>query len=72
MAKIFDGAADRLRREHNLHVWAAWHTAAWGRTKTLPDLRKLLDHGPRKAQTVEEQEMIVRMMHAALTGETRH
>jgi hypothetical protein len=67
---ILDGAAGRLRREHNDRAWLAWHVEALSRQKKLPKLKDLTFDAPRKPkrrQTVEEQIAIAHRWTAALT-----
>lgn len=58
---IFDGAASRLRREHNDRAWAVWHTsylAAYApeKPKNFTKLTALL-HGapPKKSRPADWQ-----------------
>lgn len=53
---ILDGAASRLKREHNDRAWLAWHVAALGRLKKLPKLKDMM-HGekPRGRKMTPEQ-----------------
>lgn len=47
------GAFDREHRAQQRQIWSSWHTAAWGRTKTMPKLKDLLK--PKKAAAPQPQ-----------------
>ncbi len=59
ITSVMDGAAVRIRNEHNARAWAVWHVAALGRAKTIPPLRRLLVQGPVRAQSADEMEAAV-------------
>jgi hypothetical protein len=53
---LFEAAAARHEREHNERAWLAWHTAAFHRTKKMPQLRDIqTKHTARKRQSWREQ-----------------
>jgi len=59
MQLVFEGASQRIEREHQGRAWLAWHTAALPRLKTFPKLESLTGtkrHARR--QTVSEMEAI--------------
>lgn len=42
-AEAARAALDARRDAYKLALWQAWHTAAFGRVKKLPDLKRMLD-----------------------------
>lgn len=76
MQAILDGAAAKLRRQHNEWAWLAWHTArltayAPQKARDFQKLETLLRDAPRepkRRQTVEEQIAIAHRWTAALRG----
>lgn len=63
MKARLDGAAKRIKREHNLTAWLAWHVEALHRTKKLPKLREMMiaeKQKPLPPQTPEQIEAILR------------
>jgi hypothetical protein len=72
LAVVLEGAAWRVQHEVRLATTQAWLTAAFSRQKKLPRLQKVL--GDRKAekakpQTIQQQEAILRALHARLGGQ---
>jgi len=51
-----DGATTRQRREQNLAIWTAWHTAALVRVKRLPKLERMLRGGRRRQRQTPAQQ----------------
>jgi hypothetical protein len=63
MKAHLDGAAKRIRREHDLTAWLAWHVEALSRVKKMPKLRDMLTPEkpkPIPPQTPEQIEAILR------------
>lgn len=52
-----DGAARRIRREHNDDAWQAWHIEALARTKKLPKLATLLVSDGQKKRVLTGHEL---------------
>jgi len=69
IAAVMEGAASRLRREHNTAAWLAWHIEGLARSKRMPKLKSLLmsDGKPRPRQTWEEQYQIALMWQAVIS-----
>jgi hypothetical protein len=68
MKARLDGAAKRIKREHDMTAWLAWHVEALHRTKRLPKLRDMMMGGEPKQippQTPEQIESILRGWMAA-------
>lgn len=63
-----EGAARRLRREHNTAAWMVWHIEGLARSKRMPKLKSLLvsDGKPKRAQTWQEQYAIAQMWQAVI------
>jgi hypothetical protein len=62
IAVILDGAASRLKREHNDRAWMAWHIAALSRQKKMAALSELT-FAPEKVKrqmTPQELEAVTR------------
>ncbi|MCV4233304.1 hypothetical protein OHJ21_19155 [Virgibacillus sp. LDC1] len=60
---------DRMVRDHKERITMAYLTAAWGRTKKLPDLKKILkEDKPKKQQSAEDMLSIVKQLNAAFGG----
>ncbi|MGG3307320.1 hypothetical protein ABER23_07825 [Paenibacillus lautus] len=63
------GYNDRLIRDNKEGLTLAYLTAAWGRTKKLPDLKKILkEDTSNKQQTAEEMLNIVKQLNAVFGG----
>lgn len=63
------GYNDRLIQDNKEGLTLAYLTAAWGRTKKLPDLKKILkEDKPNKQQTAEEMLNIVKQLNATFGG----
>lgn len=69
ISAILDGAAKRLRREHDERTWLAWHIAALQRAKKLPKLETMMSRksSRKNRQSVDEQIAVARAWHAAVT-----
>jgi hypothetical protein len=52
------GAAERLKREHEMAKWAVWHVAILGRVDPdkFPKFDDFVGGKPRRKQTAEEME----------------
>jgi hypothetical protein len=60
---------DRMVRDHKERITMAYLTAAWGRTKKLPDLKKILNEDkPKKQQTAEQMLSVVKQLNAVFGG----
>jgi hypothetical protein len=63
------GYNDRLIRDNKEGLTLAYLTAAWGRSKKLPDLKKILkEDKPKKGQTPEDMLRVVKQLNAAFGG----
>lgn len=70
IAAHLDGAARRLRREHNNRAWLAWHAAALTRVKQMPKLESLMSvDRPEQSQTWEDMLAVVKSIHVAAGGD---
>jgi hypothetical protein len=49
LGQLLDAESDEVRAEYDLALYSAWHVEAFARTKKLPELRKLLDRKPQRA-----------------------
>lgn len=47
-------------REHNERAWMIWHAEAIARQKKMPKLKELSYEAPKKRQTPEQMEAVVR------------
>jgi hypothetical protein len=54
---ILDGAANRLKREHNDRAWTAWHIEALSRQKKMPKLTDLTFAPEKTKRTMTPQEI---------------
>ncbi len=67
MITIYEAAVARLQRRQRREEWIVWHIDALRRSDRLPAFEEFTS-APRRAQTPEEQEMIVRTMHAVIVA----
>lgn len=63
-----DGAARRIRREHNQTAWLAWHIEALARVKKLPELNTLIARDKSRRKTWQEQLALVMGYDAAINA----
>lgn len=59
---------ERDRRRNNFEMTAAYLTAAWSRSKRMPELKKVLQPEPKREQAPEDMLNIVKKLNAALGG----
>ena len=55
---VMKGAAARLRRQHDLAAWVAWHVEALARTKKMPKLERMQSGSTRRKRQLSADEMI--------------
>lgn len=60
IAVILDGAASRLKREHNDRAWMVWHIEALSRQKKIPKLAELTFAPEKRPMNPAEIEAITR------------
>jgi 5-formyltetrahydrofolate cyclo-ligase len=62
--RCLEGAAIARRRDRQLTVWAAWHTANFTNAKKLPDLQQVL----RKLEPAESRVMSPKAQRSTILG----
>jgi len=64
---VLKGRGENAVRQRQLHMWAAWHEAAFERQKRLPDLNAILRKlEPARVMSPRELRAAVLSMAAAL------
>lgn len=69
---VFRGYVEAARTERNERLSLAWYIEAFRRRKTLPRLRDILDHGPRKRMSAERVEAVTRSWLSDAAAIRRH
>lgn len=60
---------ERMTLEGKERLTMAYLTAAWGRVKKMPDLKKIIgDDKPKRQQTPEQMLKVVQQLNAAFGG----
>jgi hypothetical protein len=66
LSLYFDGAARRLKREHDERAWATWHTAYLPGAKKPVKLSSLMSPKQRRDQTSQEMLEAAKAWHDLL------